>query len=231
MPVYNGIENYPEGTLRNAITSTAGYKGVKVELCLVNDASTDGSQLWIDHYADKDSLVKTSRMLENMGVATSLRRASDMATGRYILVQSVRSWYSPWGVKAMVDALDDNPDIGFVYGQTQYHGARQDRHTPPSFNANDFKRDFVSLFGYMYRREAFEMGAAYEGYIEREGKHIDICDYDFIMQLIYRLGWDGLALRDTLTLNYLYSGAGQMTNLVHKYQVDIDAIFEERWLS
>ncbi|MCI0351248.1 MAG: hypothetical protein L0Z53_17630, partial [Acidobacteriales bacterium] len=63
----------------------------------------------------------------------------------------------------------------------------------------------------------------------QEGRKIDISDYDFVMQLIVKMGWKGLALRDTLALHYLYSGQGQMSNLVHKYQDEIDKVFRIRW--
>lgn len=232
MPVYNGLTNYPAGTLEKAIRTTREQEGVAVEFCIVNDASMDGSQAWLrecEYFKSPTQIAYIGKSTTNRGIADSLDRASCYASGRYIIVQSVRSWYEPGALKAMVDALDGNPEVGFVYGKTQYHGAQEHIYTPPPFIRSRFFTHFDSLFGYMYRREALDAGCRYEGYIEREGKHIDISDYDFVMQLIVKMGWSGLALRDRLCLHYLYSGEGQMTNLVHKYQGEIDAIFRQRW--
>jgi glycosyltransferase involved in cell wall biosynthesis len=228
MPVYNGIADYPDGQLRQAVMY-AMRNDLVIELSITNDASTDGSQDWLEYYGQGDQFVKLATHDTNQGVAAALNTAAEMATGRYFIVQSVRSWYEPGALATMAQVLDNNPGIGFVYGQTQYHGASERLHTPPPFSATSFYDGFDSLFGYMYRREAWDVGCRYANYIKREGRNIDISDYDFVMQLIVKMGYKGLALRDTLILHYLYSGTGQMTNLVHKYGGAINAIFQKRW--
>lgn len=228
IPAYEPFANYPYGQLWSG--AAAAYRSMgdvnAVEIVVCDDASpTDGQELaeWC-----KDAGIALVRHETNRGVAAALNTAAETATGRYIIVQSVRSWYEPGAFRVMVNALDQHPEIGFVYGQTQYHGIDSRRHTPPAFDRARFFRNFDSLFGYMYRREALDI-CHYAPYLEREGRYIDVSDYDFIMQLIVKMEWSGLALRDQLCLHYLYSGTGQMTNLVHKYQREIDQIFRERW--
>lgn len=237
MAVYNGIKNYPPNTLygvlgwgKEAGASRADFD-ISVELCICDDASTDDSYTTIRSWTPGvgTRTRKWKRHDARRGPAAAYQTAAEMATGRYIILQSVRSWYEPGALKAMVDALDAHPEVGFVYGQTQYHGASKARNVPPPFRREQFWSNFVSLFGYMYRREALDAGCRYEHYITREGLNIDIADYDFIMQLIVNMGWDGLALPDLLALHYYHGGKGQMTRKVHKYQAEINAIFTERW--
>ncbi|MBN1122795.1 MAG: glycosyltransferase family 2 protein [Anaerolineae bacterium] len=230
MPVYNMRERCPFGLLERAVESTLlRQPGVSVEICLVDDGSADRTPEIVEELQSIYPFLSSFRHEQNRGIAAALNTAASMAAGRYFIVQSVRSWYEPGVFGEFVDALDQCPDVGFVYGSTQYHGARRTRYLPPPFRRIDFFRHFASLFGYMYRREAWQAGCRYQPYIEREGRNIDISDYDFVMQLIVDLGWEGLALRDTLALHYFYQGEGQMTALVHRYQSQIDAIFRQRW--
>jgi glycosyltransferase involved in cell wall biosynthesis len=235
MPVYNGIDNYPqERNLHFAIGHTldswgASRKDRFVELCAVNDASTDRSgtalEVWKEAYAG----VKVEHNETNQGPAYTMSKAAEMATGKYLIVQAVRAWYEPDALRAMADFLDEHPEIGFVYGQTQYHGKEERRYIPPPFRRQNFFKHFDSLNGFMYRREAIDAGCRYNRHIQREGVWIDVCDWDFVMQMIVNLGWDGYAMRDRLVMNYHYSGSGQMTNYLEKYRADVMANFRQRW--
>lgn len=230
MPAYNTVENYRPGMLKWVVEQTLRLQpGVSVELCIVDDASTDDTPDLLAQLGDRYPQIIYTHHRTNQGVAGALNSAAELARGRYFIVQSVRSWYEPGCFKVLVDALEARPEIGFVYGMTQYHGVQQGLHIPPPFRREDFFRHFVSLFGYLYRREAWERGCRYQPYLQREGRSIDVSDYDFVMQLIVKLKWEGLALREQKALHYLYSGEGQMTNLVHKYQREINQIFAERW--
>lgn len=230
MPVYNAVQNYPEGLFEHVVECTMlRQPGVTVELCIVDDGSIDRTPDVIAKFGAIYSRVAHIRCEENAGIAAALNTAASMATGDTFIVQSARSWYEPGVFCDFVNALDAHQEVGFVYGATRYHGARSTLYTPPPFRREDFYRRFASLFGYMYRRGAWDRGCRYRPCIERDGRHIDVSDYDFVMQLIADLGWKGLALRDQLALHYVYSGEGQMTALVHQHQSDIDAIFHERW--
>jgi len=226
MAVRNGLTAYPDGMLSRVIDQTLQEENV--ELCIVDDCSTDDTRVWLLSSLDK-TRGRFYHLHERRGPAAAYQDATHLATGRYIILQSVRSWYEPGALKAMAEALDSHPEVGFVYGQTRYHGASEHIHVPPPFIKQRFFHNFDSLFGYMYRCEALDAGCEYVSYLEKDGNPIDIADYDFAMQLIVKMGWSGLALRDRLCLHYYYSGQGQQTALVHRHQHEIDAIFRERW--
>ncbi len=242
MTAYNAIDNYPENLFETILLRLGMVDKLKIQVCVVNDASTDSTQdvlvkignIYHEHRGPEficvpGSNIYVKRHKERQGPAAGYQTAAEMATGRYCILQSVRSWYEAGALAKMVKFLDDNPDIGFVYGKTQYHGAMNTLHIPPPFIKERFMYHFDSLFGYMYRREALDSGCQYVNYLSKNGANIDIADYDFMMQLIHDMGWRGYAMRDTLCLNYYYSGNGQQTELVHRYQHEIDAKFLERW--
>jgi glycosyltransferase involved in cell wall biosynthesis len=227
-PVRQGFANYPPDLFETVVLTTLHETGVNLEICFVDNASTDGTwgelQGLCDHYPN----VKIARSVRDEGVAASLNRAASMATGRYLIFQSARSWYQPGALMLMAEQLDERSELGFVYGATQYHGLDERLHTPPRFEADRFRSSFDSLFGYMYRREAIEKGCEYDWYLFKEDQYIDLVDWDFAMQLIVKLGWKGSAL-PFICLHYYYSGQGQMTELVHRYETELMAEFHKRW--
>jgi hypothetical protein len=228
----NGLD-YAHDLLWKGLNNAASHQGVTVELCIVDDASRPEAFRALSNYTqalayEPDFSTITLRFPERQGAAMAYQMAAQMATGRYCLLQSVRTWYEPGALAEMVRTLDGQRHIHFTYGWTQYHGQGERLHRPPPFHVADFQRCYMSLHGVLYRREAHEQGCKYVSYFEREGLKIDICDYDFMMQMIHGLHWRGMAL-DRLVTHYWYDGEGQMTNYVHRYQADIDAEFQRRW--
>jgi len=227
MAVRNPMTAYPEDTFKRSALSLSNPVPVNVELCLVDDASDDEIGIPLIHIWGLQS-AKEAVHDERKGPAAAYQTAAEMSTGRYCILQSVRSWYEPGSFLEMVDYLDAHPEVGFVYGETQYHGASRNRHIPPPYLAADFDQRFVSLFGVMFRREAFELGCRFEKVGDFDGVPVDVCDYDFVLQMIKRLGWKGHKLT-RLVLNYHYSGRGQQTDHVHANATAVQDWLFERW--
>jgi glycosyltransferase involved in cell wall biosynthesis len=228
-PVRHAHVKYPPELFETAVLSTLRQPGVSLEVCFVDNASTDGTWETLQALAEDHRNIKITRNQRDEGAAYSLNCAAEMAEGRFFIFQSARSWYARGALAVMAAALDRADGYGFAYGQTEYRGAIQKQHVPPLFQRERFWHSFDSLFGYMYRRDAWDAGCRYEWYIERAEGRIDLLDWDFAMQLIVKMGWSGLALSYLPALIYFYSGTGQMTELVHKYQAVLDAEFARRW--
>ena len=79
MPVYNGGEY-----LRPMLESVLHQTLTEIELCAVDDGSTDGSDDVLREIAEKDSRVK-ARFNKHQGVGTAVKTARGMATGDYIM--------------------------------------------------------------------------------------------------------------------------------------------------
>lgn len=230
-PAYNLIENYPDGLAEKAIFSALNQPGIRVQLCVVDDGSTDNTYDFLKKMRDRYDGITLLKHTENKGSSEAANTAASAASGEYFVIQSARAWWEPGALVTMAKALDDQPGIGFVYGSTQYWGDRQDINTPPPFAAADFNTGFPSSFGYLYRRAAWDHGCRYTPYLKVEGKTLCIGDRDFMLQLIHKMGWHGLALPELLALNYLYSlsKGNQMTNLLIKYRAEMTEKMRERW--
>lgn len=221
------------GLFEQALTSVVNQRGVGVQLCAVDNGSTD------DTY---DRLVALSRawpLTIPVHVArhetprsadAAMDTAMAQAQGRYAILLSARSWYEPGSLAALVAALDAQPDAGFAYGATQYHGAQTDLYRPPPFDPAAFLAGFPSRFGYLFRREAWDRGCRFDTVVvETPDGPVGIGDRDFAVQMIYDLGWRALALPEVLVLHYHYDGHGQLTNLLAAHRAEIDAQFNARW--
>lgn len=78
IPVYN-VKDYLDTCLNSVINQT--YK--ELEIIIINDGSTDGSDLICDAYAKKDSRIKLIHQ-SNAGPSASRNRGLQVATGEYI---------------------------------------------------------------------------------------------------------------------------------------------------
>lgn len=233
MPVYNGIENYPDGWLEGAAIEYDSHQPISTELIIVDDGSTDNTEEVIRSTLDGRENYTILSNEENRGIAYSLQRAYQAAKGDYCIIQTLRSWYTHTGFMAMFEALENNPGVCFAYGNTVYWYVDKDdeigrsvEYRAAPFSRMKFLAGFPSCYGFMWRTSPRR--AEFTGYLNKEGRFIDISDRDFLMQLIFWNKQEGLWV-DEVTLNYLYHGRGQMTSLVHKYHNDIKQIFESRF--
>ncbi|MCG2796583.1 MAG: glycosyltransferase [Actinomycetia bacterium] len=88
MPSYN-YERY----ISEAIESILAQTFSDLELIIIDDCSTDGSQDVIKQYMEKDARIKARFHDRNMGIAFSENEALDMANGDYIaFISSDDNW-------------------------------------------------------------------------------------------------------------------------------------------
>jgi len=80
IPVFN-CEEY----LHECLTSVINQTFREIEIIVVNDSSTDGSQTIIDSIAKSDDRVLPEKLKENKGVSTARNVGINRARGQYIL--------------------------------------------------------------------------------------------------------------------------------------------------
>lgn len=223
IPAYNASK-----TIEKAVLSALQQDGVTVEVVVCDDASTDDTGSIVTNMMVGDNHIEYCRNVSNSGLADALNNAADNATGRYIIELDSDDYMAPNCLATMVKALDDNPQVGFVYGQTQYHGLSNMLFTPQVYQKNIFRFGFASLYAFMYRREAWDNGCRYRTTCEIEGRKITIQDWDFALQLTEHMRWDGLALRDLLVLHYTYE-KGSLTDFTNQHNEEVVKAFQARW--
>src|SRR5262245_5437953 len=108
MSAYNGGNR-----LHETMHSILSQEGVSLEFIIVNDGSTDGSDLILDEYAVHDARVRVLHQ-ENQGLTRALTKGCAAAKGEYIARQDVGDIALPNRLGLQKQVLDQNEDCAFV---------------------------------------------------------------------------------------------------------------------
>ena len=82
-----------------------------IEIIIVNDGSTDGSQKIIDHYARKDGRIKTIQQ-DNQGLGAVRNKGIEAASGEYLAFIDSDDWIEPDYCQSMYEkAKDEDADL------------------------------------------------------------------------------------------------------------------------
>lgn len=148
LPVYNG-EQY----LRQSVQSILDQTHRNWELLLVDDCSTDSTPEIIAEFRDRDTRIKSVRNKKNKRLPGSLNTGFRMAEGDFVTWTSDDNLYKPTAFQEMADFLDNNPDVGFIYTDSDI--IDEDGNTIEVVEAGDWKKlGLTDVIGgsFMYRR-------------------------------------------------------------------------------
>lgn len=112
IPVYNG-----QAFLAQTIESCLRQTEKRIEVVVVNDGSTDGTQRIIDYYAAKDARVKSVQLPLNIGRSKARNEGNKLAKGEIILVLDADDLATSDRVAHTLNYFKKNPTVDVVYGQ------------------------------------------------------------------------------------------------------------------
>ncbi len=179
MPVYN-----PQlRDLTRAVESVQRQVWPAVELCIVDDASTDPEILAFLESTSKGSGVQHRRLAKNLGIAGATNSALELASGEFVIFLDHDDELAPHALSAIAQVLRENPDLDFIYSDhdvIDVDGSRQQVSYKPDWSPE-------LLLSYMYvghlkvvrRTLAQSIGGFREGF---DGA----ADYDFMLRLSER---------------------------------------------
>ena len=101
VPVYN-VEDYLEGCLRSLLAQT--YP--RVEIILVDDASTDNSGALCSDYASRDSRIQSARLPQNRGPSAARNEGICRAQGAYISFVDADDRVEPELLERLYESLE-----------------------------------------------------------------------------------------------------------------------------
>lgn len=105
VPSYNKAAFIAE-TLRSALAQT----GVRLEVIVVDDASTDGSGDVIERLADGAPALRLDRLATNRGGQFARNHGASLATGEYLMFLDADDILEPGTLEALVRTLGDRTD-------------------------------------------------------------------------------------------------------------------------
>ena len=115
VPSYN-YAHYLEGCVQSVVSQP----GVEVEVLIIDDCSQDDTPAVATRLAENDSRITFRRHAQNRGHIATYNEGLQWASGDYTVVLSADDLLTDGALSRAVTVMDDQPDVGLVYGRSLY---------------------------------------------------------------------------------------------------------------
>jgi len=181
MPVFDPEEKW----LSQAIDSVLEQSYTNWELCIADDASTNHRiRKVIEEYCLLDSRVRMIERSQNGHISAASNSALDLAQGEWIALVDHDDVLHPAALFCVVDALQNNPNLHFIYTDEDKIGSDGERYQPyfkPDYNPSLLtSQNYFNHLSVVKRTLVEELGGFRLGY---EGAQ----DYDLFLRCVRRV--------------------------------------------
>ena len=208
-PCYN-MSKYMKGFLDNLSTQT--HKNLEIVLDH-NDPSDEEVKLVEDYNEQYDNILHIK--VEGVDpIGTSMNRCIEYATGDYLCIWNVDDLRTPDSIEVMAKALDENPDVDFVYGNytiVPNFGGTQGQYVDETGREDELTTGMILGPYFMFRKSILDKSGVFDEQL------VQGADYD----LALRLAFNGKGLHLPVNLGYyLNEGLGQSTKPNSKQPIE-----------
>jgi glycosyltransferase involved in cell wall biosynthesis len=102
--------------LDQCVGSVLDQSGVKVDILIIDDASSDGSDQLVREFGAKDSRIRTICHTANQGHITTYNEGIAHVTGDYTVVLSADDLLTPGCLARATALMEEHPSVGLTYG-------------------------------------------------------------------------------------------------------------------
>ena len=181
-PVYNVDEKW----LSRCIDSVMAQAYSNWELCLADDASTEGHVRGVlERYRAKDQRVKVVYLAENQGIAGATNAALELASGEYTGLLDNDDELTPDALFEVARLINEHPEADMIYSdedKLNQDGARCEPFFKPDWSPDLLLSQMYTCHFGVYRRSiADRIGLFREGF---DGSQ----DYDFVLRFTEETG-------------------------------------------
>jgi len=174
IPCYNSAE-----FIQEAVESAINQTYSNIEIIIVDDGSIDNTNEIIKSLANKYKQIIFLSNKENKGVVYSRNLAIDNSNGEYILPLDSDDIIDKTYVEKAVKILNGNPEIGIVYCEADYIGAKTGQWNLREFNKKDFIFSNCIFCTSLFRKESFYKAGKFKENMEK-----GLEDWDLWLSLI-----------------------------------------------
>lgn len=177
------IPCYNQGALvLETIKSVLSQHYSPIEIWLVNDGSTDSETLEaLKILPEEVNLIN----IENSGPSVARNLAVQHCKGKYIVPLDGDDLILPDTIFAAVNVLEQNENIGVVYGNNQLFGAENKLNMQAEFNSKQIFLYNTIAFCTVIRKSAFQGVGGLDEWMSKKGLE----DWEFWIKL-YVAGWN-----------------------------------------
>ena len=208
-PCYN-MSKYMKGFLDNLSTQT--HKDLEIVLDH-NDPSDEEVKLVEEYNEQYDNILHIK--VEGVDpIGTSMNRCIEYATGDYLCIWNVDDLRTPDSIEVMAKALDENPDVDFVYGNyiiVPKFGSTEGQYVDETGREDELTTGMILGPYFMFRKSILEKSGIFDEQL------VQGADYD----LALRLAMNGKGLHLPINLGYyLNEGLDQSTKPNSKQPIE-----------
>ena len=208
-PCYN-MSKYMKGFLDNLSTQT--HKDLEIVLDH-NDPSDEEVKLVEDYNEQHDNILHIKvEGVDPIGI--SMNRCIEYATGDYLCIWNVDDLRTPDSIEVMAKALDENPDVDFVYGNyiiVPRFGGTEGQYVDETGREDELTTGMILGPYFMFRKSLLEKSGIFDEQL------VQGADYD----LALRLAFNAKGLHLPINLGYyLNEGLGQSTKPNSKQPIE-----------
>ena len=208
-PCYN-MSKYMKGFLDNLSTQT--HKDLEIVLDH-NDPSDEEVKL-VEKYNDEYDNILHIKVEGVDPIGTSMNRCIEYATGDYLCIWNVDDLRTSDSIEVMAKALDENPDVDFVYGNyviVPTFGGTEGQYIDETGREDELTTGMILGPYFMFRKSILEKSGVFDEQL------VQGADYD----LALRLALNGKGLHLPINLGYyLNEGLGQSTKPNSKQPIE-----------
>ena len=208
-PCYN-MSKYMKGFLDNLSTQT--HKDL--EIVLDHNDPTDEEIMLVEDYNNEHDNIFHIQVEGVDPIGISMNRCIEFASGDYLCIWNVDDLRTPDSIEVMAKALDDNPDVDFVYGNytiVSNFGSTQGQYVDETGREDELTTGMILGPFFMFRKSIIERSGVFDEQL------IQGADYD----LALRLAFNGKGLHLPVNLGYyLNEGLGQSTKPNSKQPIE-----------
>ena len=208
-PCYN-MSKYMKGFLDNLSTQT--HKDLEIVLDH-NDPSDEEVKLVEEYNEQYDNILHIK--VEGVDpIGTSMNRCIEYATGDYLCIWNVDDLRTPDSIEVMAKALDENPDVDFVYGNyiiVPKFGSTEGQYVDETGREDELTTGMILCPYFMFRKSILEKSGIFDEQL------VQGADYDLALPL----AMNGKGLHLPINLGYyLNEGLGQSTKPNSKQPIE-----------
>ena len=208
-PCYN-MSKYMKGFLDNLSTQT--HKDLEIVLDH-NDPSEEEVKMVEEYNEQYDNILHIK--VEGVDpIGTSMNRCIEYATGDYLCIWNVDDLRTPDSIEVMAKALDENPDVDFVYGNyiiVPKFGSVEGQYVDETGREDELTTGMILGPYFMFRKSLLEKSGVFDEQL------VQGADYD----LALRLAFNAKGLHLPINLGYyLNEGLGQSTKPNSKQPIE-----------
>ena len=199
-PCYN-MSRYIRGFLENLSVQT--HKNL--EIILDHNDPTDEEINLVEEYNKQHDNIFHIQVEGVDPIGISMNRCIEFASGDYLCIWNVDDLRTPDSIEVMAKALDENPDVDFVYGNyviVPNFGGTEGQYVDETGREDELTTGMILGPYFMFRKSILEKSGVFDEQL------VQGADYD----LALRLAFNGKGLHIPYNLGYyLNDGQGLST--------------------